>query len=155
MCRLKCHRQKKYFPILTQNCPSAGGYHFSPFMGPFIKWNYHKPVDNILYQSKKKLLTVIWHFETKILEEVVEWQQEKIKLISLSKKPSIILCIEGQTLMGNHKGVKIGERERASNTNVHISALNCYNRLFRKFTAHYCWHKLVCRYKSLPLRRVV
>ena len=27
---------------------------------------------------------------------------------------------------------------RPSNTNVHISALNCYNRLFRKFTAHYC-----------------
>ena len=25
-----------------------------------------------------------------------------------------------------------------SNTNVHISALNCYNRLLRKFTGHYC-----------------
>ena len=61
-----------------------------------------------------------------------------IKFLGLSENPSIIFCIEGQTLMGNHKGVKIGERERASNTNVHISALNCYNRLFRKFTAHYC-----------------
>ena len=51
--RLKCHRQKKYFPILTQNCPSAAGYHFSSFMGPFIKWNNHKPVDNILYHSHR------------------------------------------------------------------------------------------------------
>jgi len=42
-------------------------------------------------------------------------------------------------------------RVEVSNTNVHISALNCYNRLLRKFTGHYCWHKLVCWYKSNQL----
>ena len=47
--------------------------------------------------------------------------------------------------------VVLRKQVEVSNTNVHISALNCYNRLLRKFTGHYCWHKLVCSYKSNQL----